>query len=44
MESQEFFDMNQVLQKAVIHENHAMDHRLLSRFKECNSNEKRGPN
>jgi hypothetical protein len=44
MEGQEFLDVNQVLQWALIHENHAKDHRSYSRFKESGSREKRNVN
>jgi hypothetical protein len=37
MEGQEFIDVNQVLQRAVLHENSAKDHRSHSRFKESGS-------
>jgi hypothetical protein len=43
MEGQKFFDMNQVLQKNMIHENRAKDHRLFCQFKECNSWDKERP-
>jgi hypothetical protein len=36
MEGQEFMDVNQVLQRAVAHENRAKDHRSYNQFKESN--------
>jgi hypothetical protein len=40
MEGQEFLDVNQLLQRAVVHENHTKDHRSYNRFKENNSKER----
>jgi hypothetical protein len=40
MEGQEFLDMNQVMQKAMAHENWARDHRSYSRFRENGAKEK----
>jgi hypothetical protein len=37
MEGQHFINMNQVLQRAVIHENHAKDQRSHSRFRDNNT-------
>jgi hypothetical protein len=44
MEGQEFLDVNQVLQWAVLHENRAKDHRSRSRFKESSSRETQNVN
>jgi hypothetical protein len=44
MEGQEFLDVNQVLQRAVLHENHAKDHRSHSRFNESGSCERQNVN
>jgi methyl coenzyme M reductase subunit D len=40
MEGQEFLDVNQVLQRAVVHENRAKDHISYNWFKENNSKER----
>jgi hypothetical protein len=40
MVGQEFLDVNQVLQRAAVHENRARDHRSHSRFRENGSKEK----
>jgi hypothetical protein len=40
MEVQEFLDMNQVLQKAMLHENCAKEHRSSGRFKESSSQDR----
>jgi hypothetical protein len=40
MEGQDFADVNQVLQQAVVHENRARDHRSHGRFKESTFREK----
>jgi hypothetical protein len=40
MEGQDFVDMNQVLQRAMIHENRARDHKSYSRFREGSSKER----
>jgi hypothetical protein len=37
MEGQEFFDVNQVLQKAVVDENRAKEHKSYNRFKDARS-------
>jgi hypothetical protein len=39
-EGQEFLDVNQVLQRAIIHENRARDHRSYSRFRDSGSKER----
>jgi hypothetical protein len=40
MEGQDFVDVNQVLQRAVVHENHARDNKSYRRFKDGNTREK----
>jgi hypothetical protein len=40
MKDQDFIDVNQVLQRAVIHENRAKDHRSYNRFKEVGAKER----
>jgi hypothetical protein len=40
MKGQDFIDVNQVLQRANIHENHAKDHRSYNRFKEVGAKER----
>jgi hypothetical protein len=40
MEGQEFLDVNQVLQKAVVHENRAKEHKSYSQFKDVGPREK----
>jgi hypothetical protein len=39
MEGQDFIDVNQVLQRAVVHKNRAKDHKSFNQFKENNSRE-----
>jgi hypothetical protein len=43
MEGHEFTDVNQVLQRAIVYENHAKEHRAYNRFKEAGK-EKLGVN
>jgi hypothetical protein len=40
LEGQEFLDVNQVLQRAIVHENGARDHRSYSRFRDSGSKER----
>jgi hypothetical protein len=40
LEGQEFLDVNQVLQRAVMHENHANDQGSYSRFRDSNHKER----
>jgi hypothetical protein len=40
LEGQEFLDMNQVLQRVVMHENHAKDQRSYSRFRDSSHKER----
>jgi hypothetical protein len=40
LDGQDFLDMNQVLQRAVIQENRAKEHKLYGRFKDTSSKEK----
>jgi hypothetical protein len=40
LEGQEFLDVNQVLQRAIVHENRARDHRSYSRFKDSSNKER----
>jgi hypothetical protein len=44
MEGQEFLDVNQVMRKAIVHENSDRDHRSYGRFKEGGAKEREKQN